>query len=126
MKIIRANTINSDGTIYLPNAIRKALKLNNGGKLSLEVVDGALIIKPYFNIAGWAEVYLTSYDVNVSIFYKVGRDRLAGITTVILSNGKIGVAQCSPNDAFDDVVGEAIALARALGKDDEIPKEVFG
>lgn len=126
MKIIRSNTINSDGTIYLPNAIRKALKLDNGGKLSLEIIDGALIIKPYFNIAGWAEEYLTSYDVNVSIFYKVGRDRLAGITTVILSNGKIGVAQCGPNDAFDDVVGEAIALARALGRDDEIPKEVFG
>ena len=125
MKIIRSNTINSNGTIYLPNAIRKALKLDNGGKLSLEVIDGALIIKPYFNIAGWAVEYLTSYDVNVSIFYKVGRDRLAGITTVILSNGKIGVAQCSPNDAFDDVVGEAIALARALGRDDEIPKEVF-
>lgn len=57
--------------------------------------------------------------------YKVGRDQLAGITTVILSDGKIGVAQCSPNDDFNNEVGEAVALARALGEEHKIPREVF-
>ena len=118
MKTIKTTTtINSAGAIYLRNTIRKAL--------SLEVVDGALIIKPYFDIKDWANGYLLLHDLNVPASYKIGRDRLAGITTVILPNGNIGVAQCSPNDAFDDVVGEAIALARALGEDNEIPEEVF-
>lgn len=126
MKIIKTTTtINSAGAIYLRNTIRKALNLDNGDRLSLKVVDGALIIKPYFNIEDWANGYLLLYNLNAPVSYKIGRDRLTGITTVILPNGNIGVAQCSPNDAFDDVVGEAIALARALGEDNEIPEEVF-
>ena len=127
MKTIKTTTtINSAGAIYLRNTIRKALNLDNGDRLSLEVVDGALIIKPYFDIEDWANGYLTLYDSEFSMSYKVGRDRLMGITTVILPDGNVGVAQCSPNDAFDDVVGEAIALARALGADSEIPEEVYG
>ena len=126
MKNIKTTTtINSHGAIYLRNNIRKALKLDNGDKLSLEVVDGALIIKPYFDIVDWAITYLTLYESEFSMSYKVGRDRSTGITTVILSDGEIGVAQCSPKDKFDNNVGEAIALARALGADDEIPEEVF-
>lgn len=126
MKNIKTTTtINSHGAIYLLSTIRKALKLDNGDRVSLEVVDGALIIKPYFNITDWAITYLALYESEFSMSYKVGRDRTTGITTVILSDGEVGVAQCSPNDKFNDNVGEAIALARALGADDEIPKEVF-
>ena len=126
MRNIRTTTtINSHGAIYLLSAIRKALKLENGDRVSLEVVDGAIIIKPYFNITDWAITYLALYDSEFSMSYKVGRDRLAGITTVILPDGEVGVAQCSPNDKFNDNVGEAIALARALGAYDEIPEEVF-
>lgn len=126
MKTIKTTTtINSAGAIYLRNTIRKALNLDNGDRLSLKVVDGALIIKPYFNIEDWANGYLLLHNLNAPVSYKIGRDRLTGITTVILPNGNIGVAQRSPNDAFDDVVGEAIALARALGEDNEIPEEVF-
>lgn len=127
MKNIKTiTTINGAGAIYLRNTIRKALNLNSGDRLSLEVIDGALIIKPYFDITDWAITYLALYDAEFSMNYKVGRDRLAGITTVILPDGEIGVAQCSPNDKFNDNVGAAIALARALGADDEIPKEIFG
>lgn len=126
MKNIKTTTtINSAGAIYLRNNIRKALDLDSGDKVSLEVVDGALIIKPYFDITDWAITYLALYESEFSMSYKVGRDRLAGITTVILPDGEIGVAQCSPNDKFDNNVGEAIALARALGAYDEIPEEVF-
>ena len=126
MKNIKTTTtINSAGAIYLRNNIRKALDLDSGDKVSLEVVDGTLIIKPYLDITDWAITYLALYESEFPMSYKVGRDRLAGITTVILPNGKIGVAQCSPNDKFDNNVGEAIALARALGADDEIPKEIF-
>ena len=126
MKTIKTiTTINSAGAIYLRNNIRKALDLDSGDRLSLEVVDGALIIKPFFDITDWAITYLALYESEFSMPYKVGRDRLAGITTVILSDGEIGVAQCSPNDKFDNNVGEAIALARALGEDDKIPKEIF-
>ena len=126
MKTIKTTTtINSHGAIYLLSAIRKALKLDNGDRVSLEVVDGALIIKPYFNITDWAITYLALYDSGFSMPYKVGRDRTTGITTVILSDGEVGVAQCSSNDKFNDNVGEAIALARALGAYDEIPEEVF-
>ena len=126
MKNIKTTTtINSAGAIYLRNTIRKALDLNSGDRLSLEVVDGALIIKPYFDITDWAITYLALYESEFSMSYKVGRDRLVGITTVILPDGEVGVAQCSPNDKFDNNVGEAIALARALGAYDEIPEEVF-
>ena len=126
MKNIKTTTtINSAGAIYLRNTIRKALDLDSGDRLSLEVVDGALIIKPYVDIVDWAVTYLALYKPEFSMPYKVGRDRLAGITTVILPEGEIGVAQCNPNDRFNDNVGEAIALARALGADDEIPKEIF-
>lgn len=126
MKTIKTTaTITNAGTIYLRNSILKALNLKRYDKVSLEVVDDALIIKPYFDIEEWANGYLLLNDLFAPVSYKVGRDRLAGITTVILPNGNIGVAQCSPNDAFDDVVGEAIALARALGKDNEIPEEVL-
>ena len=127
MKNIKTTTIiNSANAIYLRNTICKALNLDSGDRLSLEAVDGALIIKPYFDITDWAITYLALYESEFSMPYKVGRDRLAGITTVILPEGEIGVAQCNPNDRFNDNVGEAIALARALGADDEIPKEVFG
>lgn len=125
MKNIKTTTtINSAGAIYLRNNIRKALNLNSGDKLSLEVVDGALIIKPYFDITDWATIYL-ALNPEFYMPYKVGRDRTTGITTVILSDGRVGVAQCSPNDKFNDKIGEAIALARALGAYDEIPKEIF-
>lgn len=126
MKTIKTTTtINSAGAIYLRNTIRKALNLDSGDRLSLEVVDGALIIKPYFDVVDWAITYLALYYAEFSMPYKVGRDRMTGITTVILSDGRVGVAQCSPNDKFNDNVGEAIALIRALGADSEIPKEVF-
>ena len=127
MKNIKTTiTINGAGGAYLRNLIRKAFDLDSGDKLSLEVVDGAIIIKPYFDITDWAITYLALYDSEFSMPYKVGRDRTAGITTVILSDGEVGVAQCSQNDKFNDNVGEAIALARALGAYDEIPEEVFG
>lgn len=127
MKTIKTTTtINSAGAIYLQNTIRKALDLDSGDRVSLEIVDGALIIRPYFDIVEWAIDYLALYESEFSMPYKTGQDRTTGITTVILSDGEIGVAQCSPNDTFNDEVGEAIALARALGADDEIPKEVFG
>lgn len=126
MKNIKTTTtINSHGAIYLLSAIRKALNLENGDRVSLEVVDGALIIKPYFNIVDWAITYLALYESEFSMPYKIGRDRMTGITTVILPDGEVGVAQCSSNDKFNDNVGEAIALARALGEDDKIPKEIF-
>lgn len=126
MKTIKTTTtINSDGAIYLRKAIRKALKLDIGDRVNVEVIDGALIIKPYFDIVDWAITYLALYYAKFSMPYKVGRDRMTGITTVILSDGRVGVAQCSPNDKFSDNVGEAIALIRALGADDEIPKEIF-
>ena len=127
MKTIKTTaTITNAGTIYLRNSILKALNLKRYDKVSLEVVDDALIIKPCFDITDWAVNYLFLHDLRNPTSYKIGRDQLAGITTVILPDGEIGVAQCSPNDTFNDEVGEAIALARALGADDEIPKEVFG
>ena len=126
MKNIKTTTtINNAGAIYLLSTIRKALKLDNGDRVSLEVFDGALIVKPYFDIVDWAITYLALYESKFSMSYKVGRDRMTGITTVILPDGEVGVAQCSPNDKFNDNVGEAIALARALGADDEIPKQIF-
>ena len=127
MKNIKTTiAINVAGGAYLRNLICKTFDLDNGDKLSLEVVDGAIIIKPYFDIVDWAITYLSLYESEFSMPYKVGRDRTAGITTVILPDGEVGVAQCSPNDKFNDNVGEAIALARALGAYDEIPKEIFG
>ena len=124
MKTIKSTvTISKDSTIYIPPVIRGALNLKRNDKISLEVVDGAIIIRPCFDIVAWADHYL--YAHNFKSFYKVGRDRVTGITTVILPDGNIGVAQCSPNDKFSGNVGEAIALARALGADDEIPEEVF-
>ena len=127
MKNIKTTiTINGAGGSYLRNLIRKTFDLDSGDKLSLEVVDGAIIIKPYFDIVDWAITYLALYESEFSMPYKIGRDRMTGITTVILPDGEVGVAQCSPNDKFNGNVGEAIALARALGAYDEIPKEIFG
>ena len=124
MKTIKDTvTISKDSTIYIPPVIRGALNLKRNDKISLEVVEGAIIIKPCFDVVDWADQYL--YAHNFKSFYKVGRDRVTGITTVILVNGRVGVAQCGPKDKFNDRVGEAIALARALGVDYEIPEEVF-
>ena len=126
MKNIKTTiTINGAGGSYLRNLICKTFDLDSGDKLSLEVVDGAIIIKPYFDIVDWAITYLALYEAELSTPYKIGRDRMTGITTVILPEGDVGVAHCSPNDKFNDNVGEAIALARALGAYDEIPKEIF-
>ena len=80
-------------------------------------------IKPCFDIVDWADHYLHTH--NMRAFCKVGRDRVTGITTVILVNGRVGVAQCGLKDKFNDRVGEAIALARALGEEHKIPREVF-
>lgn len=118
-------TISNNSIIYIKPAILRSLNLKRNDKISLEVVDGALIIKPYFDIVNWAITYLALYEPVFYMPYKTGRDRIAGITTVILPDGRVGVAQCHPNDRFNDNVGEAIALARALGEDDKIPKEIF-
>ena len=124
MKTIKDTvTISNDNTIYIPPVIRGALNLKWNDKISLEVVEGAIIIKPCFDIVDWADHYLDNH--NMRAFFKVGRDRVTGITTVILLNGRVGVAQCGPNDKFNDRVGEAIALARALGEENIIPREVF-
>lgn len=37
-------------------------------------------------------------------------------TIVKLSNGKVGIAQCNPEDKFDASLGAAIATLRAYGK----------
>lgn len=124
MKTIKDTvTISKDSTIYIPPVIRGALNLKRNDKISLEVVEGAIIIKPCFDIVDWADHYLHTH--NMRAFCKVGRDRVTGITTVILVNGRVGVAQCGPKDKFNDRVGEAIALARALGEEHKIPREVF-
>lgn len=124
MKTIKiTTTISNYSTIYIPTAVRRALNLKRNYKISLEVVEGAIIIKPCFDIVDWADHYLHNH--NMRAFCKVGRDRVTGITTVILLNGRVGVAQCGPNDKFNDRVGEAIALARALGEENIIPREVF-
>ena len=126
MKTIKDTvTISNNSTIYIQPAILRSLNLKRNDKISMEVVDGALIIKPYFDIVNWAITYLALYEPVFSMPYKTGRDRIAGITTVILPDGRVGVAQCRPNDRFNDNVGEAIALARALEEDDKIPEEIF-
>lgn len=126
MKTIKiTTTISNDNTIYIPPVIRKAFNFKNGDKVSLEVIDGALIIKPCFDVVNWAHEYLIYHALGTSISYKMGRDREKGITTVILPDGRIGVSQCSSNDNFYATIGEAIALARALGEDDKIPKEIL-
>lgn len=117
--------INIANAIYQSNSVRKALNIKSGDRLSMEIVDGALIIKPHFDIENWAFNYLFGHKLDLPPFYKIGRDKRAGITTVILFDGGVGVAQCNPNDKFSNSVGEAIALARALGEEDEIPEEVF-
>lgn len=125
MKTVKTTAIIVNNALYLTDAIREALNLKNGDKLSLEVVDGALIIKPCFDVVNWAHEYLIYHALGTSISYKMGRDREKGITTVILPDGRIGVSQCSSNDNFYATIGEAIALARALGEDDKIPKEIL-
>lgn len=37
-------------------------------------------------------------------------------TIIKLSNGKVGIAECNPEDKFDEAVGAAIAILRAYGK----------
>lgn len=44
-------------------------------------------------------------------------------TIVKLSNGKVGIAQCSPEDKFDVYEGLRVATARAYGKEIEEPKK---
>ena len=44
-------------------------------------------------------------------------------TIVKLSNGKVGVARCHPDDKFDIYEGLRVATARAYGKPVEEPKE---
>lgn len=44
-------------------------------------------------------------------------------TIVRLSNGKVGIAQCSPEDTFDVYEGLRVATARAYGKKIEEPKK---
>lgn len=44
-------------------------------------------------------------------------------TIVKLSNGKVGIAQCSPEDKFDVYEGLRVATARAYGRDIEEPKK---
>lgn len=44
-------------------------------------------------------------------------------TIVKLSNGKVGIAQCSPEDKFDVYEGLRVATARAYGREVEEPKK---
>lgn len=41
-------------------------------------------------------------------------------TIIKLSNGKVGIAKCNPDDKFDAAIGAAVALARAYGNDPEV------
>ena len=63
MKTIKSTTtISNNSTIYIQPAIFRSLNLKRNDKISLEVVDGALIIKPYFDIVNWAITYLALYE----------------------------------------------------------------
>lgn len=44
-------------------------------------------------------------------------------TIVKLSNGKVGIAQCSPEDKFDVYEGLRVATARAYGREVDEPKK---
>lgn len=47
MKTIKRTVIiGKDSTIYIPIAIHKALNIKRYDKISLEVVEGAIIVKP--------------------------------------------------------------------------------
>lgn len=46
-------------------------------------------------------------------------------TIVKLSNGKVGVAKCNPEDEFDVYEGLKTAIARAYGKEEEKKPEYF-
>ena len=41
-----------------------------------------------------------------------------------LSNGKVGIAKCSPEDEFDIYKGTTLALARAYGTSEETQKTI--
>ena len=123
-------TILSSGAIYLNSKIRSELGFKIGSTVKLEIKDGKLVVFPDFDPHKWAVEFIENFS-NSSDYrdYKVGRDMGSGITTVLLPDGSygqyVGVAECSQDDAWDGWVGEAIALARALGKDHLIPREIY-
>ena len=119
-------TILSSGAIYLNSKIRSELGFKVGSTVKLEIKDGKLVVSSSFDPHEWAVNFLKGFtNSNGHKKYKVGRDNGSGVTTVILPEGYIGVAECSPNDPWDGYVGEAIALARALGKNHLIPNEIY-
>lgn len=121
-------TILSSGAnaIFLNSKVRSKLGFKIGSTVKLEILDGKLVVSSIFDPHKWAVNFLEGFvNSNGHKDYKVGRDMGSGITTVILPDGNVGVAECSPNDSWDGSVGEAIALARAMGRDFLIPDEIY-
>ena len=70
--------------------------------------------------------YRYSYDViaeKVFEYPTIVMHLIRGNKTIVkLSNGKVGIAKCSPEDQFDVYEGLRIATARAYGKEQEVKR----
>lgn len=57
-------------------------------------------------------------DCKVDELVTIENHIICGNKTIVrLSNGKVGIARCNPQDAFDVYEGQCIAAARAYGKE---------
>lgn len=109
--------------LRLSSEVRDLLKLPMGGKVNVELVNNSVVVSPYFDPEEWATQYLAVYGLYYQ--WMTYRNEKDGITVVRLSKFKTGVAFCSPNDTYNSKIGEAIALARALGSSHEIPNQIL-
>lgn len=109
--------------LRLNSEVRDLLKLPMGGKVNVELVNNSVVISPYFDPEEWATQYLAVY----ALYYHwmTYRNEKDGITAVRLSKFKTGVSFCGPNDTYNSKIGEAIALARAIGCSHEIPIQIL-
>ncbi|MFU2396096.1 MAG: AbrB/MazE/SpoVT family DNA-binding domain-containing protein [Clostridiales bacterium] len=119
------------GRIVIPEEIRRRLRVKEGMPFEINVDEnGSIILTPYLTKAEklikWMDTILIIMDRDLDEveFYFHG----SAIVCVrkegyqFFSEG-VGIAVCSPNDDYDEIIGKCIAYSRAAGM--AIPDFIF-
>ena len=110
---------------YMDKWLGKVMTIKEVIKYPFETTNYCLRMKEdqSENIFGW-HWFPEMIEKKVEEYPTVVEHLVKGNKTIIkLSNGKVGVAACSPEDEFDPYEGFRLASARAYGKEEPFKKK---
>lgn len=106
-------------SIFLPEEVCEALKLERGKAYEVEVKDNSIVFTDPVPARrrGWIDKWFNRYR-----FDKAAHMNTMGNITAVELYGKVGISKPSKGDKYDEKTGIAVAYAKAHGA--EIPNYI--